>query len=98
MKRLLYTLSIISFLLAGTLFYEHFTWSSPSVALMYGNYLTEYFVIVTNSLTGLSIQATPKHEAEISFVNIIFAIVLLFASVVLYLTARKKKLVSPDQN
>jgi hypothetical protein len=91
MKRLLYTLSILSLLLAGILFYEHFTWPNPSVALMSGNYLTEYFVIVTNSLTVLNIQATPKHDTEISSVNIISAFLLLIVSVVLYLTARKKQ-------
>lgn len=91
MKRVLYTLSILSLLLAGILSYEHFTWPNPSVALMYGNYLTEYFIIVTNSVTGLNIQAAPKHDAEISLVNIIFTFVLLIVSVVLYLKARKKQ-------
>lgn len=90
MKRLLNIISLLSLVIAGILFYERITWTNPSTALMYGNYLTESFVYLTNTVTGLEIQSTPKHDTAISLVNIFFASGFLVASTVLYLQARKK--------
>ncbi len=51
---------------------ERLSWPNPSLGMMYGNSLTEFFVILINTVLGLDIQNIPRHEASISLVNIVF--------------------------
>ena len=89
MNQIQYCITFLCLLISVVLFYESFTWSNPSAAMLRGNYLTEYFVMLTTAVTSIDIQHAPKHDFRISFVNIVSALIFLLAGVALFLKVRK---------
>ncbi len=71
---------------------ERLSWPNPSLGMMYGNSLTEFFVILINTVLGLDIQNIPRHEARISLVNIVFLVVFIVLGLMsFYLFTKAKK-------